>query len=96
MKVPLAPSPYQDVGWRSPMVTEVPITSALPFWRARKGWKIHRPRFATIIYHYGRWSHVNFRWLCQGSTNDPIPLDFRQHGKALSMCGPCEGLNHYP
>lgn len=66
----------------------VALKSALPYWRARRGWKIHRVRSAVVFANdRGR---MSLTWWCGNSSQDPIPYK-PECSEGLQWCGVCDG-----
>lgn len=58
---------YWPEGWELPLQ----IRRAQPLWRARRGYKIHRPHHGRIYLHN---RHMSLTWYCGNCTNEPIPV----------------------
>lgn len=80
--------PHKEQGWvGAPLFRWTAIRSAVPFWRARKGWKIHRVRTAMVFFNdRGR---ICLTWWCGNSANNPIPFK-PECADGLSWCDACE------
>lgn len=91
MKVNLQPTPYETGRWLTdsrPEFRQVPLRRALPFWRSRQGWRIHRIRWGTVhIRERGSWLSV--MWWCGQCAHSVIPVT-EECREGLSPCEPCE------
>jgi len=67
--------------------TSLPVTSAVPLWRSRRGFLIHRPRHGTVYLHDR--SRMSLSWYCGNQTNEPIPVK-PECMDGLRVCGVCE------
>lgn len=79
---------HPDGWWNDKLQRPLPIVSAEPLWRARRGYLIHRPR-SGMIYLHNR--HMSLSWYCGNQTNEPI-LVRPECMDGLKMCRICEAL----
>lgn len=78
----------RDSSWRSPnrKFDSTPVRAALPFWRSRRGFLIHRARSMVIFFNdRGR---IAVHWWCGNQSHNPIPYR-PECSEGLQWCKRC-------
>lgn len=85
-KVPLE---VRSPDWKNEnsVFQQTAIRSALPFWRSRRGFLIHRVR--TMVVYLNDRSRISAEWWCGNMAHGPIPYK-PECSEGLRWCQTCE------